>query len=77
MSKQHLLSKDSAQAVGDEHDFSMFPDSLLLQSFVKNLSELLSRQLAVHGRRWILRNHDVRFLEMRVSLNELRPIRTI
>jgi hypothetical protein len=40
MREQHFLGEDSTQTVGNEHNFSVLPDSLPLQSLPENLREL-------------------------------------
>ena len=74
MVQEHLFGQQAAQAVCDEDNIVMLPNTLLIQRLPKQLGKLRAGVAAAHGWGWVFGDNDVGVAEVRVGAQEVRPV---
>lgn len=72
--EKHFFGEQAAETVRDEDNLVVIPDMLALEVFVENFGELKRGILAMAGRRGVLSDDDIGAMEVRIRLDELRPV---
>jgi len=77
MLQQHFFDEDAAERMGEENDFAMLPDVVLLEAVEEDFSQLVAGHFAVFVRGGVLGNFDVGEGEARVGADHIGPIGTV
>jgi hypothetical protein len=74
MFQEHFLNKDAAERMGEENDFAMIPDVVLLEAGEEDFGQLGAGHFAVFVRGGVLGNFYVGKGEARVGADHVRPV---